>query len=243
MFVWLARYIERQPWLHAQLLRIWRSFPPRLAGFLKGQFARSWVVGAVAVMIDEDVSPPELLLVEHSYRSQGAWGLPGGSLDSIPGDPTRPESLSSQDDVLESALRRELTEELGIEITAVRLLRVDAIPYVKEEPGPYRLDFYFRCFPQQGFAKLREGLTSGRIKPRSPEISQVRLVPWSDLKAYDLYSSDSKLLREDLCRLEPGLMRLASSETRKPVDSINIDPAGTFAAPGGVKSTAAGRPL
>ncbi len=231
MLVWLARFIEQQPRLHTLLLRVWRSFPPRLAGFLKGQFARSWVVGAVAVMIDEEVSPPELLLVEHSYRSRGAWGLPGGSLDSIPGDPTRPGSPSSQDDVLESALRRELTEELGIEITAVRLLRVDAVPYIKEEPGPYRLDFYFRCLPQQGFAKLREDLTSGWIKPRSPEISQMRLVPWSDLGDYDLYSSDSKLLREDLCRLEPGLMRLVSTEARTSVDSSDTDPASTFATP------------
>jgi 8-oxo-dGTP pyrophosphatase MutT (NUDIX family) len=235
MLVWLARFIEEQPWLHAQLLRVWRSFPPRLAGFLKGQFARSWVVGAVGVMIDEEVSPPELLLVEHSYRSSGSWGLPGGSLDSIPGNPTRPDSPSSKDDVLESALRRELTEELGIEITAISLLRVDAIPYIKEEPGPYRLDFYFRCFPQQGFAKLREDMKAGLIKPHSPEISEIRLVPWSDLETYDLYSSDAKLLREDLRRLEPGILRLVPSETRTSVDSIDTDPADSVA-------TTAGRP-
>ncbi len=170
-------------------------------------------MGAAAVMIDEEVSPPELLLVEHSYRARGAWGLPGGSLDSIPGDPNRAGSPSSPDDVLESALRREVAEELGFEITAVRLLRVDAIPYVAEEPGPYRLDFFYRCSPQQGFATLREGLASGRLKPHSPEISQMRLVPLPDLNDYDLYSSDARLLREDLRRLEPGLMRLAPSET------------------------------
>lgn len=212
MLVWLARFIERHNWLHALALRVWRSFPPRLAGFLKGQFARSWVVGAVAVMVDEEVSPPELLLVEHSYRPRGAWGLPGGSLDSVPGDPARPGTPSSQDDVLESALRREVEEELRIEITGVRLLRVDAIPYVAEEPGPYRLDFYYRCYPEQGFAKLREDLTSGLVKPCSPEISRIRLVPLPDLKDYDLYSSDARLLREDLQRLEPGLMRLDLSE-------------------------------
>jgi len=163
-------------------------------------------------MVDEEVFPPELLLVEHSYRPRGAWGLPGGSLDSVPGDPAHPGNPSSQDDVLESALRREVEEELSIEITGVRLLRVDAIPYVAEEPGPYRLDFYYRCYPEQGFAKLREDLTSGRVKPRSPEISGIRLVPLPDLKDYDLYSSDARLLREDLQRLEPGLKRLELSE-------------------------------
>lgn len=205
MLVWLARFIERHPALHSLLLRVWRTFPPRLAGFLKGLFARSWVVGAVAVMIDDEVSPPEILLVEHSYRPRGAWGLPGGSLDSIPGDPTRPGSPASPDDVLESALRREVGEELGIEITAVRLLRVDAIPYIAEEPGPYRLDFYYRCAPAQGFAPLREGLAAGLIIPSSPEISRIRMVPLPDLKDYDLFSSDARLLREHLPRLEPGL--------------------------------------
>ncbi|MGA7180632.1 MAG: NUDIX hydrolase [Thiobacillaceae bacterium] len=207
MLVWLARFIERHPAFHRWSLGIWRHFPPRLAGLLKGLFARSWVVGAVAVMVDEDTSPPEVLLVEHSYRHKGAWGLPGGSLDSIPGDPARPRNESSPDDVLESALRREVWEELGVELTAIRLLRVDAIPYVSEEPGPYRLDFYFRCTPGQGFAALRQDLASGQRKPRSPEISRLRLVPLSDLGHYDLFSADARFLNEDLPRLEPGLAK------------------------------------
>jgi hypothetical protein len=41
----------------------------------------------------------------------------------------------------------------------------------------------------------------------------MRLVPLPDLNDYDLYSSDARLLREDLRRLEPGLMRLTSSKT------------------------------
>jgi 8-oxo-dGTP pyrophosphatase MutT (NUDIX family) len=205
MLVWLARYIERHPGLHGLALHVWRRFPPRLAGFLKGQFARSWVVGAVAVMVDEQTWPPQVLLVEHSYRRKGAWGLPGGSLDSIPGDPTRPRTGSSADDALESALRREVWEELGIEITAIRLLRVDAIPYVSEEPGPYRLDFYYRCAPQLGFAALRADLAAGRQRPRSPEIKQLRMVPLTALGDYDLFSPDLRFLNEDLLRLEPAL--------------------------------------
>jgi 8-oxo-dGTP pyrophosphatase MutT (NUDIX family) len=167
--------------------------------------ARNWVVGAVAVMIDEETSPPEILLVEHSYRPKGAWGLPGGALESIPGDPKRPRNNASPDDVLESTLQREVWEELGINITATRLLRVDAIPYVVEEPGPYRLDFYFRCAPKHGFAALRRGLSSGQLKPRSPEIKQMRFVPLTELRKYDLFSSDVRFLHEDLPRLEPTL--------------------------------------
>ena len=193
MLSWLAKFIERHHKLHRALLSVWKVFPPRLAGFLKGLLTRSWVVGAVAVMIDEDATPPEVLMVEHSYRSRGVWGLPGGSLESVPGDPRSPRSEESSDDVIETALRREIFEELGIEVDGVKLLRMDAIPYVAEEPGPYRLDFYFTCVPSQGFRCLRDDLRSGKVKPLSPEVSQIRLVPLSDLGDYDVYSSDERL--------------------------------------------------
>ena len=205
MFTWLARFIERHPNLHRLSLLVWRLFPPRLAGFLKGLLARKWLVGAVAVMIDESTSPVEVLLVEHSYRAKGAWGLPGGSLESTPGDPTRPGNDTLSDDVIESALRREISEELGIEITVISLLRIDAIPYIAEEPGPYRLDFYFRCAPREGFAALRRSLNSGQTKPCSPEIKQIRFVPLTDLTKYDLFSSDVRFLTKDLPRHEPTI--------------------------------------
>jgi 8-oxo-dGTP pyrophosphatase MutT (NUDIX family) len=207
MFAWLARFIERHPNLHRFSLVVWRLFPPRLAGFLKGLLARKWLVGAVAVMIDEETSTPEVLLVEHSYRPKGAWGLPGGSLESTPGDPTSPRNDASSDDVIEAALRREILEELGIEITVIRLLRIDAVPYVAEEPGPYRLDFYFRCAPRDGFAALRRSLDSGQTKPCSPEIKQMRFVRLTDLARYDLFSSDVRFLTQDLPRHDPSLAR------------------------------------
>jgi 8-oxo-dGTP pyrophosphatase MutT (NUDIX family) len=202
MFSQLAHFIERHPSIHRSSLAVWRIFPPRMAGFLKGLLTRNWVVGAVAVMIDGDSSPPAVLLVQHSYRSKGAWGLPGGALDSIDGDPTMPRNDSSPDDVIEEALRREVWEELGIEIDVLRLLKVDAVPYVAEEPGPYRLDFYYRCTPSKGFSTLGAGLVSGDIKSPSPEIMQIRLVPVTELTKYDLYSSDARFLRDDIPRLE-----------------------------------------
>ena len=205
MFSQLAHFIERHPSIHRSSLAVWRFFPPRMAGFLKGLLARNWLVGAVAVMIDTESSPPEVLLVEHSYRSKGAWGLPGGALDSIDGDPTRPRSDASPDDAIEEALRREVNEELGIEIEVVRLFRVDAVPYIAEEPGPYRLDFYYRCNPASGFERLRAGLLSGDIQGRSAEITQLRLVPLTELGQYDLFSSDVRFLRDDLPRLESAL--------------------------------------
>jgi len=87
----------------------------------------------------------------------------------------------------------------------ISLLRIDAIPYVSEEPGPYRLDFYFRCAPRDGFAALRHRLNSGHTNPHSPEIKRARLVPLADLTKYDLFSTDVRFLTEDLPRLEPAL--------------------------------------
>lgn len=207
MLSWLAHIIERHPALHRGALRVWRLFPPRLAGFLKGQFARNWLVGAVAVLIDEEVSPSEVLLVKHSYRPRGAWGLPGGSLESIPGDPTKTRDDASPDDVLEATLRREVWEELGIGIEAIKFLRVDAVPYVAEEPGPYRLDFYYRCAPEGGFAALRAAIDSKDFRPRSPELTEVRLVPLPKVSSYDLFSPDARFLEKDLTRLVPSLAR------------------------------------
>jgi 8-oxo-dGTP pyrophosphatase MutT (NUDIX family) len=135
-----------------------------------------------------------VLLVQHSYRTKGAWGLPGGSLESGLRNPWEPSKEESRDDIIESSLRREVFEELGIEIEIVRLTKIDAVPYVPEEPGPYRLDFYYRCLPRHGFGALREGLGKGLIKPRSPEVRQIVLVPVSRLKEFDLYSSDARIL-------------------------------------------------
>jgi len=205
MFTRIIRYIENQQLIHRLLLRIWRLFPARLAGFLKGLLTRSWVLGAVAVMIDDTVRPAQVLLVEHSYRRRGAWGLPGGALDSIPGNPTHPREDESPDDVLEATLQREVQEELGIEVNIIRMLRTDAVPYVVEEPGPYRLTFYFLCTPAEGFKAFREGLETGTIRPHSAEVSRIELVPLDRLADYDLFSTDSRLLRNDLSRLMPEL--------------------------------------
>lgn len=205
MFIRIIKYIEEQQVLHRLLLRIWRLFPPRLAGFLKGLLARNWVLGAVAVIIDDSVRPAQVLLVEHSYRRRGAWGLPGGALDSIPGDPTHPRDEESPDDVIEATLQKEVMEELGITVDIVRMLRTDAVPYIAEEPGPYRLTFYFLCTPAGGFAAFRERLEKGEIPPHSPEITRMNMVPLDRLDDYDLFSPDGRLLRNDLSRLLPQL--------------------------------------
>lgn len=204
MFTRIVHYIEHQAGLHRVLLALWRRFPPRLAGFLKGLLTRSWVLGAVAVMVDDEITPARVLLVEHSYRRRGAWGLPGGSMDSIPGDPTMPHNEVSPDDVLEATLSREIREELGIDIVDIHLLRIDAVPYVEEEPGPYRLTFYFLCKPEAGFAAMHEALSRSKMQAHSAEVTRARMVSLDELDGYDLFSTDARFLLQDLPRLVPA---------------------------------------
>lgn len=201
LFSNFVRFVERHHGLHAALLKIWRLFPARLAGFLKGLLARSWVVGAVAVMIDESVSPPEVVLAKHSYRRRGAWGFLGGSLESVPGDPKEPRAQSGRKNIIADTLRREIREELGMEVDVHEMIKVDAVPYMPEEPGPYRLNFYFRCEPAGGFDAFRGALGRQEIKPQSPEIETIRLVPLPEATSYDLFATDAYVLSEDLARL------------------------------------------
>ncbi len=189
-----AHFIERHPFLHRTSLALWKRFPPRMAGFLRTLLTTRWAVGAVAILLDEEANPPEVLLVQHSYRTTGAWGLPGGSLESGLPNPLTPSKEESRDDMIESSLRREVFEELGLEIEIARLAKIDTVPYVPEEPGPYRLDFYYRCLPKEGFSSLRKGLGRGAVKPRSPEVKQIVLVPVSRLQEYDLCSSHARIL-------------------------------------------------
>ena len=84
-------------------------------------------------------------------------------------------------------------------------MRTDAVPFIAEEPGPYRLTFFFQCEPGDGVAALRDGLAAGTIQARSPEITRMKLVALDELERYDLFSTDARFLRDDLPRLVPGL--------------------------------------
>ena len=92
------------------LLRIWRDVP--FPGWLRQVFLRvlnpSFMVGAMALIQDDH---GRVLVVEHTYRREVPWGLPGGWLKHA-------ESP-------EAGLVREVLEETGFEIRIDRLLAAD----------------------------------------------------------------------------------------------------------------------
>ncbi len=109
--------------MHRVLLRVWRDVP--FPGWLRVIFLRilnpSFMVGAMALIQDAD---GRMLVLEHTYRREFPWGLPGGWLK-------RAESP-------EAGLTREVFEETGLHV------RVDAL-LAAEFWGRNQLDLLFRC--------------------------------------------------------------------------------------------------
>lgn len=66
-----------------------------------------------------------ILLLEHEFRPDSRWGIPGGFM-------TKSEQP-------EAALRRELQEEVKLEITDVEFL------FARTLPRPKQVEIYFAC--------------------------------------------------------------------------------------------------
>jgi 8-oxo-dGTP diphosphatase len=110
------------------LLRIWRDVP--FPGWMRRLFLRvlnpSFMVGAMALIQDDQ---DRILVLEHTYRREVPWGLPGGWLKHA-------ESP-------ESGLAREVFEETGLNVRVESLLAADFW-------GSSQLDLLFRCTVQGG---------------------------------------------------------------------------------------------
>jgi 8-oxo-dGTP diphosphatase len=110
------------------LLRVWRDVP--FPGWMRQVFLRvinpSVMVGAMALIQDD---AGRLLIVEHTYRREVPWGLPGGWLKHA-------ESP-------EAGLAREVFEETGFRVSVEELLAADFW-------GSSQMDLVYRCRVQAG---------------------------------------------------------------------------------------------
>ncbi len=108
--------------LKRSLLRVWRRLPRLLQGRIQWLVLPKWLVGAIAVVVDER---GQVLLFRHTYRDNYPWGLPGGWLR--PGeDPNR-------------GVEREIYEESGYRIQTRHPLVIGGDRHLG------RLDLIFLC--------------------------------------------------------------------------------------------------
>ena len=125
--------------------RIWRFLPPRMRRWTMRATNARFTVTAGAIVFNDD---GKVLLLKHRFRAGSGWGLPGGFLEA--GE----QPLD--------ALRRELREEIGMEIEDARV------------------------FAARSFRKPRQvevlftGKANGAAQPRTME---VELAEWFSLNA------------------------------------------------------------
>ena len=106
------------PWL----LRVWKRMPGRLQGPIEWLLLPKFLVGAMAVVLDD---AGRVLLFQHTYRTDYPWGIPGGWLKGNE-DPT-------------DAVEREILEESGLWIKALHPLAIGGDRALR------RLDLIFLC--------------------------------------------------------------------------------------------------
>ncbi len=114
--------------------KLWRRVPKRVRRFGVLLTESRFTVTAGAVITD---SAGRVLLLQHRYRPGSGWGIPGGFIQS--------------GEQPEAAIRRELHEEIGLEVCRLELAFVRALERYNQ------IELIFRCIPQSDFqAQSRE---------------------------------------------------------------------------------------
>jgi 8-oxo-dGTP diphosphatase len=99
---------------------IWRHLPGAVRRRMVRIGQHRFTVTAGALIFDDQ---NQILLLEHVFRPDSGWGIPGGFI----GHGEQPEE----------AVRRELREEIGIEVADVKML------FVRTLRRPRQVEIYF----------------------------------------------------------------------------------------------------
>lgn len=147
---------------------MWRRAP---------RFLRFWgvrltnvrfTVTAAGIISD---SEGRVLLLKHRFRAGSGWGIPGGFLEA--------------NEQPEEGLRRELREEIGLELEAAKLFKVRTFKSARQ------IEIIFR------------GHTQGAVTPQSDEIKKAE---WFKLESLpEGLPADQRQLIKDAWRLGANL--------------------------------------
>ena len=141
---------------------IWRHLPGRLRRRMVRTGQRRFTVTAGVIIFDE---AQRVLLLDHVFRPDSGWGLPGGFLTT--------------GEQPETALRREMREEIGIELDEVEML------FARTLPRPRQIEIYFRA------------RAVGQPQPCSFEIRTAQWFPLNNLPA-ELSKDQRRLIQRAL---------------------------------------------
>jgi ADP-ribose pyrophosphatase YjhB (NUDIX family) len=119
---------------------LWRGSPKSVRRWGVWLVEPRFMVTVGAVVLD---TRGRVMLLNHEFRMGSGWGIPGGFMEA-------------GEQPLE-ALRRELREEIGVEIDAAEIVRVRTLR------RPQQVEIHFRC-------RMRE---SEHASPQSIEINSV----------------------------------------------------------------------
>ncbi|MCW5959868.1 MAG: NUDIX domain-containing protein [Pyrinomonadaceae bacterium] len=90
--------------------KFWKRLPPSVRLQIVRAAQQKFTVSTAAIVVNDD---DKILLLDHALRPYSPWGLPGGFID--------------RSEQPESAIRREIMEEIGIELEALKLYRIRTI--------------------------------------------------------------------------------------------------------------------
>ncbi len=141
---------------------VWRHLPGALRRRLVRLGQRRFTVTAGAMVFDDE---GRILLLEHVFRPDSRWGIPGGFL----GKGEQPDA----------ALRRELVEEVALEVTDLQFL------FARTLPRPRQVEIYFLCKP------------AGVPSPSSFEITKAEWFTTDNLPA-DLSQDQRRIIERAL---------------------------------------------